>query len=44
MLVYIVNLMKIKCDFPHLIMGFLFICKASDWTDFPKNPIWENLY
>lgn len=38
-LAYVVNIKKIKCNFPQSITAFLLICKVSDRTDFPKNAI-----
>ena len=39
MLVYVVNIKKIKCHFPQTIMAFLLICKVSDRTNFLKSAI-----
>ena len=38
-LVYVVNIKKIKCNFPQSIMAFLLICKVSDRTNFLKSTI-----
>lgn len=38
-LVYVVNIKKIKCNFPQSITAFLLICKVSDRSNFPNSAI-----